>query len=269
MPWHRITPQSTLISVLCRRVDLYRFPLFRIVVRIRNRGLPCFANTAELHLVPIHLRLEEMLRARAWWFVATWIGLKGMGPQRVFSHVSLHPLKAQCHFPRKRRKISWSCGCTGLSLMKGKHVVTSDIEKKSCTCKVVKYLKLWSTEKSYFTGNPCPHNKTFEDASQALHQTFISRSFTIIDGTLDVRPGMVTECNTKGLDIRLMDRRPPQVMNEIIMRFEKTNISDVFDQKFWGDEFGLETLTIAKFGTWLLWWTNHVSSFCLTCWFWS
>lgn len=64
---------------------------------------------------------------------------------------------------------------------------------------------------------------------------------------------MVTECNTKGLDIRLMDRRPPQVMNEIIMRFEKTNISDVFDQKFWGDEFGLETLTIAKFGTWLLW----------------
>lgn len=61
-----ITPQSALISVLCCRVDLYSFPLFRIVVRIRDRGLPFFTNTAEVHLVLIHLRLQKMLRARAW-----------------------------------------------------------------------------------------------------------------------------------------------------------------------------------------------------------
>lgn len=51
----------------------------------------------------------------------------------------------------------------------------------------------------HFTGNPYPHDNTFEDASQSLHQTFISSSFTIVDGALDVRPGMIKESNTIGL----------------------------------------------------------------------
>lgn len=85
--------------------------------------------------------------------------------------------------------------------------------------------RLWSIEKSWghFTGNPCPHNKTFEGANQALHQTFISSSFTIVDGTLDVRPGMITECNTIGLDISIIRVWPRDTLKGKWLKSDKQN----------------------------------------------